>query len=221
MESEFWIDTYHGLETACSKEIASLGIKRVSPSDGGVTVYATMQQAYTICLRSKLATGMKLVLARTAGSTKADFIEAIRSIKWKPFLRKCHSFDVTIVGGYGNTKVINDLRTTLIQEIKRGVSKENVLPPSVSKACPDSLFSILVRKRKLVILADLFNDDLSCDDLVARLIIAAFIKHGLNKKNDLEIIIPALSDASQIATISEAFRNHSSRAQNTDWYFQR
>lgn len=174
-----------------------------------------------VCLRAKLATGMKLVLARTRGSNKGDFLDAIRPISWKPFIRRARSFDVAVVGDCGNVKVVNDLRTTLIQEIKYSASREGSLPPKVSESNPNCLFSILVRKRKQVILADLFNDIRSSDDLALRLTITAFRNFGLSEEEDVEVVFPILSDSSQLIAVSEAFRGYSPRAQRSAWYFQK
>ena len=75
---------------------------------------------------------------------------AASKIDWGYYFRRVKTFDVDFIGEPLDIRLRDALKTAIIQSVKRGYSYGDAL--SVISSNPDQRITILVRKRKAVIL---------------------------------------------------------------------
>ncbi len=95
---EFYASCPTGFEAALAAELKRLDAPRVRPLKGRVGFEGDPAHAYRVCLWSRLASRVFLVLGRAAAQTADELYEAARNVAWEEVLAEGATFAVTARG---------------------------------------------------------------------------------------------------------------------------
>lgn len=215
---EYWASAVPGTENFCAQELASIGIKQVSPAQNGVTFYSDCKSFYRACLSTRLNTGIHAVIGRTSEASIRSLGALADNIDWLRYFRKANSFDVRIEGLPVKKPVAEQIKTNLIQSIKKGLG--SFATPHVSTQNPDVSFVVLVRKRKYVILASASSEvDKRPEKDIA--LSCALFQMGWNKtSNSATLMIPFVNSSNVIDEIIRSKRGTFPQLAVSHWCFE-
>jgi len=151
---QFLALTSPGIEVLLVEELKKLGAEQAQQKPEGVYFNATMEQAYKICLWSRLATRVLLKLDEGEVETKEDLTKAAESIQWHEHFSSESTFAVDFVGT--NKSLRNSQFSALvvkdaIVDSFRALGEER---PSVSKQEPSIVFQARLLKGKVTFYLD-------------------------------------------------------------------
>lgn len=149
-----------GLEKMLACELKALGGHRVRPLRGGVSFFSDVAGALRICLWSRLASHITLVVGRIGASDAEEVYEGIRKMSWDSVIAPDASIAVRVYGTTENLRnthftalKIKDALCDCLEEV-RGVR------PSVNVAAPDALLDVRLHQKRLTISLNLSGQSL-------------------------------------------------------------
>ncbi len=157
---EFFVTCPKNLEGLLEQELISLGAKETKQTVAGVKFVGDITLAYRICLWSRLANRVLLVLA-TFNATDADSLyHEVRRVKWLNHLRPDGSFVIDFAGvsptiknsHFGALKV----KDAIVDQIREATGKR----PDVNKEEPDLRINVYLNHEIATISIDLSGDSL-------------------------------------------------------------
>lgn len=87
-----------GIERLLTKELAQLGLGGLKETVGGVYAEALWHDVYTVCLHSRLANRVFLVLNQHTVNSEKDLYQAASAVPWSSFFSENKSFVVDFTG---------------------------------------------------------------------------------------------------------------------------
>lgn len=87
--------TPKGMETILAEELQSLGIAKLKPTLAGVAFDGDLETAYRVCLWSRIANRVFLVLSSFEVKTQDDLYYGVKKINWFEHMRPEDSFAVS------------------------------------------------------------------------------------------------------------------------------
>ncbi len=158
---EFSVLCPAGFEGALGDELRALKCRRVRPLRGSVAFFGSLRDAYRVCLWSRLASRVILVVDRVDCTTVEGFYDACsRGVAWEDHIGRGATIAVEARGGNAS---IRDMRYTTLRvkdaicDRLRDVWGER---PSVDADEPDVRVSCMVRERKATLGIDLGGSSL-------------------------------------------------------------
>ncbi|MBK7586478.1 MAG: RNA methyltransferase [Myxococcales bacterium] len=157
---KFFITAPMGVERVLADELSELGIGRVRSVVGGVELSGRWEDAYRVCIESRIAMRVLLPVAEAACDGEADLYRAADSVRWETHVTPDTTIAVSAVGtapGLDNTMFVAQRTKDAIVDRLRAVTGAR---PSVDRRDPDvSVFVRLARGRVTVAL-DLSGESL-------------------------------------------------------------
>jgi len=87
--------TPKGMETILAEELQSIGIEKLKPTLAGVAFDGDLETAYRVCLWSRIANRVFLVLSSFEVKTQDDLYYGVKKINWFEHMRPEDSFAVS------------------------------------------------------------------------------------------------------------------------------
>ncbi|MBW2939297.1 bifunctional 23S rRNA (guanine(2069)-N(7))-methyltransferase RlmK/23S rRNA (guanine(2445)-N(2))-methyltransferase RlmL [Zhongshania aquimaris] len=149
-----------GLEQLLASEISALGAELNRETVGAMSFSADVATAYRICLWSRLANRVLLVLTEFRGESADALYDGLKNLKWDEHL----STDSKITVDFNGQS--NDIRNTHFGALK---SKDAIVDyflasgtqrPSVDKENPDVRVNVRLRKGYITVAIDLSGESL-------------------------------------------------------------
>jgi 23S rRNA (guanine2445-N2)-methyltransferase / 23S rRNA (guanine2069-N7)-methyltransferase len=149
-----------GLEQLLASELAALGAEVGRESVGSISFVANVATAYRICLWSRLANRVLLVLTEYRGENAEALYEGIKALDWSTHLSATSKITIDFNGQSG------DIRNTHFGALK---SKDAVVDyflakgsqrPSIDKDNPDVRINVRLRKGYITVAVDLSGESL-------------------------------------------------------------
>ena len=106
MTHEFFATTPKALEGILTNELVSLGVTQFKATTAGVAFSGDLALAYRVCLWSRVANRVLLVLSQFDVKTQQDLYAAIQAINWFEHINAEDSFAVTF-SAKNSTVIIN------------------------------------------------------------------------------------------------------------------
>lgn len=153
-QHEFFAPCPRGLDRVTADEIRSMGIKP-RPLGAGVEFHGTLADAYRVCLWSRTASRVMLVLARGTCRDAQELYAGVRSIPWEAHIPSGATISVDARG------VNDELRNTQFtaQRVKDAICdrmrEATGERPDVAKKDPDLRISVALRGEKITIYLNL------------------------------------------------------------------
>lgn len=149
-----------GLESLLAEESRHLGAEVVRETVGGVHLGAALPMAYTLCLWSRLANRVLLVLDRFAADDAQTLYDGVRSQPWDEHLPVDGSFAVDFSGsgrGIDNSHFgALKCKDAVVDCFQDRYGRR----PSVDKAAPALRINARMRKGQVTLALDLSGDSL-------------------------------------------------------------
>lgn len=161
MEYEYWAPCPHGIETLCGNELKAMGIPRVRPLRGGVAFHGTLEQGYRVCLWSRTASRVLLVLGRVDAADADALYLSIHDIPWEDHLKASGTLAVEAGGtneNLRNTQFTGVRTKDAICDRLRELSGQR---PNVDTHHPDIRVNIALRGTKATVSLNLAGEALS------------------------------------------------------------
>ncbi len=156
----FFVSCTRGIEDLLAQELVTLGIESVEAGASGVSFIGNLEQAYRVCLWSRLASRVLLRLKQFDASTDQQLYKGVQSINWSQHIKVDGSLAVSC------TLTRSDLTNSHYAALK---TKDAIVDqfsefyesrPSVDKEQPDVRVNVHVHNNQANVSIDLSGDPL-------------------------------------------------------------
>ncbi len=158
--NEFFIRCAGGFEPLLKQELLEMGCSKVRPLTGGLVFFGSLEQAYRVCLWSRVAARVFIVLDRFEARDAEQLYKKVFSMQWENHIGLGASIAV-------NTRGVNDeLRNTQFTSLKVKdaicdmLREKRGVRPEVQTYRPGVLVDVSLRKSKATISIDLSGESL-------------------------------------------------------------
>lgn len=158
--NSIFISCPKGNESLLRDEAGELGLQHITETTGGISGEADVECLYRICLWSRLASRVLLVLADQPVSTFETLESHLKNIDWSEHLRVSGTFKVNFAGELKdiNNELFGAMRVkdVIVDQFRERTG----LRPTIQKTQPDVCVDVRVRKGRARIALDLSGDPL-------------------------------------------------------------
>lgn len=158
--NSFFATTARGLEYLLQDELAALGIEASRQTPGGVHFEASLEQAYRVCLWSRVASRILLVLDRFEAADAEQLYQAVAQIDWPQIFDAQKSMAIDFVGT--NTEIRHSQFGA--QKVKDAICDQfrhaGLERPNIDKSQPDIRLNLHLSGTKAQLALDLSGDSL-------------------------------------------------------------
>lgn len=157
---KFFVTAAMGVERALAEELSELGVGRVRAVVGGVELSGRWEDAYRVCLESRIALRVLFPLADAPCSGERDLYDAAREIAWEKHLTPDSTLAVSAVGtgpGLDNTMFVAVRTKDAVVDRLRGLTGAR---PSVDRRDPDVSVFVRLARGRVTIALDLVGESL-------------------------------------------------------------
>ncbi|MBQ9005614.1 MAG: bifunctional 23S rRNA (guanine(2069)-N(7))-methyltransferase RlmK/23S rRNA (guanine(2445)-N(2))-methyltransferase RlmL [Atopobiaceae bacterium] len=149
-----------GFEKALAHELRGLGMRRVRPLNGSVAFFGSQRDAYRVCLWSRVATRVQLVLGRVAAADADELYQNVVSFPWERHVRdgatvavRAHGTNEMLRNTHFVALKVKDALCDRLREV-RGVR------PDVDAKQPGFLLQVGLHGTRATLLLDLSGESL-------------------------------------------------------------
>ncbi|MBM7060923.1 bifunctional 23S rRNA (guanine(2069)-N(7))-methyltransferase RlmK/23S rRNA (guanine(2445)-N(2))-methyltransferase RlmL [Pseudomonas sp. UL073] len=157
---ELFLTCPKGLETLLAEEAASLGLEQVNTHTAAIRGSADLETAYRLCLWSRLANRVLLVLKRFNMSNANDLYDNILAVDWQEHLSPGGSLAVEFSGngsGIDNTHFgALKVKDAIVDKLRRDSGER----PSIDKINPDVRVHLRLDRGEAILSLDLAGHSL-------------------------------------------------------------
>lgn len=151
---QFLALTSPGIEILLAQELKDLHAEKVIQKPEGVYFTSTLENAYQICLYSRLATRILLKLGEGDAENKDELYAAAKSINWSEHFSSEHTFAIDFVGVSDNIRNSQFGALTVKDALVDNFRDQGFERPSVEKSSPDISFQARLLKQKVALYLD-------------------------------------------------------------------
>lgn len=159
-EYEFFASCLAGLERFLADELKGLGVRRVRPLGGGVAFFGTAKAGLRVCLWSRLASRVTVVVARLNAGDAALLYEGVRRVAWQDVIA---SGSTIAVHAHGTNDELRNSHFTELK-VKDGVCdalrERTGSRPDVDNDKPDCSLDVRIRDGRATLSLDLSGSSL-------------------------------------------------------------
>jgi 23S rRNA (guanine2445-N2)-methyltransferase / 23S rRNA (guanine2069-N7)-methyltransferase len=151
---QFLALTSPGVEILLAQELKDLHADQVIQKPEGVYFTSTLENAYQICLYSRLATRILLKLGEGDAENKEELYAAAKSVNWSQIFSPEQTFAIDFVGVSENIRNSQFGALTVKDALVDNFRDQGFERPSVEKSSPDISFQARLLKQKVSIYLD-------------------------------------------------------------------
>lgn len=149
-----------GLELLLEEELHQLGVEDTKQTVAGVQCHGDLEDAYRICLWSRLANRVLMPVYQGDAETTEDLYGAVQQVSWLDHMR---SEGTLLIDFTGQTRAINNthfgalkVKDAIVDQIRDLTGAR----PSVDKVAPDLRINVRMHRGKVTVAIDLSGDSL-------------------------------------------------------------
>ncbi|MCL1879886.1 MAG: bifunctional 23S rRNA (guanine(2069)-N(7))-methyltransferase RlmK/23S rRNA (guanine(2445)-N(2))-methyltransferase RlmL [Actinomycetia bacterium] len=160
MTYEFFASCARGLEQLLAAELRGMGLRKLRPLVSGVAFSAALQEALYVCLWSRIASRVLLVLARVPAATADELYSSVYDLPWEEHLAADGSLSVA---ARGTNEFLRDERYLAMRVKDAVVDRLRELTgkrPDVQRQRPDTHINVVLRSNKATVAIDLSGEPL-------------------------------------------------------------
>lgn len=157
---ELFVSCLAGCEAALAEELHSLGVHRVRPLSGGVAVYCHQKQALKICLWSRLAARVLLVLDRVDATSAETLYAQSKALPWGAIIA---SESTLALRAHGTNDQLRNTKFTALKvkdAICDALRETAGWRPDIDTTEPDVSIEVRIKDTKATISLDLSGETL-------------------------------------------------------------
>jgi 23S rRNA (guanine2445-N2)-methyltransferase / 23S rRNA (guanine2069-N7)-methyltransferase len=151
---QFLALTSPGIEILLAQELKDLHAEQVIQKPEGVYFTSTLENAYQICLYSRLATRILLKLGEGDADNKEELYASAKSINWSEHFSSEQTFAIDFVGVSENIRNSQFGALTVKDALVDNFRDQGFERPSVEKSSPDISFQARLLKQKVALYLD-------------------------------------------------------------------
>lgn len=156
----FFLTCPKGVELLLEEELRGLGITESRQTVAGVYFQGEMEDAYRVCLWSRLANRLLMPLLEAEVETADQLYAAVQQIEWLEHLRSEGTLAIDFNGrtdGINNTRFgAQKTKDAIVDQIRAGTGRR----PAVERQTPDIRVNVHLNRGKATISLDLSGDSL-------------------------------------------------------------
>ncbi|MBF4808041.1 MAG: RNA methyltransferase, partial [Lancefieldella rimae] len=165
---EFFATCPKGFEQLLGCELSKLSISQIRPLSGQVSFRGTLADAYRVCLWSRLASRVVLVLGRISATQADELYAGASEIDWEAHISPHTTF---AVNAHGTNNELRNAHFTAIR-VKDAIVDQLVAKrgsrPMVNTEFPDVTVTVRITKTHASLGIDLAGDPLFKRGIVSR-----------------------------------------------------
>lgn len=149
-----------GLELLLEEELHQLGIEDTKQTVAGVQCHGELEDAYRICLWSRLANRVLVPVYEGDAETTEELYEAVQQVHWLDHMRSEGSL---LIDFSGQTRAINNthfgalkVKDAIVDQIRDLTGAR----PNIDKVAPDLRINVRMHRGKVTVAIDLSGDSL-------------------------------------------------------------
>ncbi|WP_299181827.1 bifunctional 23S rRNA (guanine(2069)-N(7))-methyltransferase RlmK/23S rRNA (guanine(2445)-N(2))-methyltransferase RlmL [uncultured Neptuniibacter sp.] len=149
-----------GLELLLEEELHQLGVAETKQTVAGVQCQGELEDAYRICLWSRLANRVLMPLFEGEAETAEDLYSAVQQVDWLEHMR---SEGTLLIDFSGQTRGINNthfgalkVKDAIVDQIRNKTGAR----PSIDKVAPDLRVNVRMHRGKITVALDMSGDSL-------------------------------------------------------------
>lgn len=157
---KFFLTCPKGLELLLEEELQRLGMTELRQTVAGVYCEGELEDAYRICLWSRLANRVLMPLFDGEAETADDLYRCVQEIDWLEHMR---SQGTILIDFSGQTRGINNthfgalkVKDAIVDQIRDKTGSR----PSIDKVAPDLRVNVRMHRGKITVALDLSGDSL-------------------------------------------------------------
>ena len=151
---QFLALTSPGIEILLAEELKNLDAEQVTQKPEGVYFSSSIENAYRICLYTRLATRVLLKLGEGEAANKGELFQSASSINWSALFSSDNSFAIDFVGVSDEIRNSQFGALTVKDALVDHFRDQGLSRPSVDKTTPDISFQARLLKQKVAIYLD-------------------------------------------------------------------
>jgi len=157
---KFFVTAPLGVERVLAEELHELGVGRVRAVTGGVELGGRWEDAYRVCLESRIALRVLFPLADAPCSGERDLYDAAREVAWEKHVSADTTLAVSAVGsapGLDNTMFVAQRTKDAVADRLRALTGAR---PSVDRKDPDVAVFVRLSRGRVTLALDLVGESL-------------------------------------------------------------
>lgn len=157
---KFFVTAPLGVERALADELVELGVGRVRAVVGGVELSGRWEDAFRVCIESRIALRVLYPLADAPCRGERDLYDAARELSWEKYLTARTTMAVSAVGvapGLDNTMFVAQRTKDAMADRLRALTGSR---PSVDRKDPDVAVFVRLARGRVTIALDLVGESL-------------------------------------------------------------
>lgn len=159
-EQEFFARCASGFEALLAEELKHLKIKRVRPLKGGVAFFGSIEQAYRVCLWSRVASRILMVLSRIEARDAEMLYQGVQSITWAQHVKPESTMAIHAHGVNNNLRnsqfTAMKTKDAICDQLRAARGKR----PDVQSFRPNLLIDVALRGERATISLDFSGEPL-------------------------------------------------------------
>ena len=160
-EHEFFATCLPGVESLLSDELHGLAVRKVRPLAGGVAFYGSPETVLRVCLWSRLAGRVNVVVGRVDASDADALYTGVRNLAWEEVLAERASIAVRANGVNGELRNTQFTALKVKDAVCDRLAEARGARPDVDAQAPDALIEVRLRDDRATIALDLSGASLA------------------------------------------------------------
>ncbi len=165
---EFFATCPKGFEQLLGQELSRLSISQIRPLSGQVSFRGTLADAYRVCLWSRLASRVVLVLGRISATQADELYAGVSEIDWEAHISPHATF---AVNAHGTNSELRNAHFTAVR-VKDAIVDQLIAKrgsrPMVNTEFPDVTVTVRITKTHASLGIDLAGDPLFKRGIISR-----------------------------------------------------
>lgn len=158
---KFTVTAARGMLPLLEKELAEIGIKQTKPEQGSIRFIGSLEDAYRVCLWSRLANKVLMPIAHFDASTTDALYEGILAMSWEDHIE---AEDSTLAVDFNSFRSKIHHTQYGAQRVKDGIvdrfREQTGKRPSVDLYQPDLRINVYVKHNRAIVSIDLSGESL-------------------------------------------------------------
>ncbi|MCU7585497.1 class I SAM-dependent methyltransferase [Adlercreutzia muris] len=160
-EHEFFATCLPGVESLLSDELHGLAVRKVRPLVGGAAFYGSPETVLRVCLWSRLAGRVNVVVGRVDASDAGALYAGVRNLAWEEVLAERASIAVRANGVNGELRNTQFTALKVKDAVCDRLAEARGARPDVDAQAPDALIEVRLRDDRATIALDLSGASLA------------------------------------------------------------
>jgi 23S rRNA (guanine2445-N2)-methyltransferase / 23S rRNA (guanine2069-N7)-methyltransferase len=157
---EFFVRCASGFESILVQELKDMRIRRVRPLKGGVAFFGVLSDAYRVCLWSRVASRVLLILDRIDACDADTLYRGVSDLAWETHVGPQATIAVYAHGLNDNLRNTQFTAVKVKDAVCDRLRKLRGTRPDVSGKRPDVLIDVSIRAQRATIALDLSGEPL-------------------------------------------------------------